>query len=158
MLRFIHFFFRKFCGFWHTHTVSCIYHPRLLSLPYKNSKFYLLCTSLPTPESVTLTHWPVYHVCGLAFSDWRLSPNSMHLRSPAAGHGSAAPASLLLTRVAYDGHTRVCLSIRLWRGLLVASSFCQLWVKLLWTFAPGLGCGPEFSHLLPKYLGEVTPG
>ena len=85
----------------------------------------------------------------VAFSNWLLSLSKYTFKAlPCVFHGLIACLFLSLNNISLCGCS---LSICLLEDILVASSFWQSWVKMLWTFCAGF-CGHKFS------LGQVFCG
>ena len=63
--------------------------------------------------------------------DWLLSLSNMHLRFLCVFLWLDRSFLLLLNNITLYGCITVCLSIHLLKNILVASSFQQLWIKLL---------------------------
>lgn len=99
---------------------------------------YFLCSLFITSlASIPSNHWSFCHLLpfvglpqGRAFSDWLFSQGSVCQPSPLPFHNLVVLWFSVLNNIAFSRCTTVCLSIHLWKDILIASRFCQLWIML----------------------------
>ena len=104
----------------------------------------------PTPGNHWSFYLSFYCLHSFAFSDWLLSLSNMHLGYFMFFHGLIVHFFLALNNIPLSGCTTVYLFIHLTKDILVASKFCQFWIKLLHTSMSMFLC--EHNFLTP--LGE----
>ena len=121
------------------------------------SSFPLLHQLLETIDLVVASivlPFPECHIAGITqMSDWILSLSNMYLRFFQFFSRLDSSFFLALNSIQLSTCTTIYLSIYLLKDILVASTFWQLWIKLLPTSMCRFFCGHKFSTPLGKWQG-----